>query len=59
MFRSTADLLLDLIEGVTERSIRLEIDSELGVSGSTWAVADNAVSNPGMHSKQSVGEKMS
>jgi DNA-binding LacI/PurR family transcriptional regulator len=68
MVRSTVDLLLDLIEGATDRSIRLEIDSELVVRGSTRAVAGNVVSSPdmkpdivadintGTHRKQSVGE---
>jgi hypothetical protein len=46
MVRSTVELLLDLIEGVTDRSIRLEIDSERVVRGSTRAVADNVVSTP-------------
>jgi hypothetical protein len=59
MVRSTVELLLDPIEGVTDRSIRLEIDSELVARGSTRAVAENAVPNPGRHRKQSVGEEMS
>ncbi len=71
MVRSTVDLLLDLIEGETDRSIRLEIDSELVVRGSTRAVAGKVASspdiildispdmNPGTHRKQSVGEEMS
>lgn len=59
MVRSTVELLLDLIEGVTDRSIRLEIDNERVVRGSTRAVADNVVSTPGMHRKHSVGEEMS
>ena len=51
MVRSTVNLLLDLIDGVTDRSIRLEIESELVVRGSTRAVADNVVSNSGIHKK--------
>ena len=35
MVKATVDLLLDLIEGVSDRPIRLEIDSELIIRGST------------------------